>query len=175
MVRQWQDMIYAGNRVASSLQNPMSAVAPRGSADPYPDFLGVARAYRVAAAWVAQAAQLPAALARLLADPDEPYYSTLSWSASTTSCRYPGRQELPGSLFRSRRCRQDRYLSVRSGAGNNRRLKNPSATALRPFGGERRTASAGPGVPHPLGSGRPSRHARRTRCARTAPTPTDLD
>ena len=72
MVRQWQDMIYAGNRVTSSLQDPLSAVAPAGSAAPYPDFLAIARGYRIGAERVERAAQLPAALARLLADPDEP-------------------------------------------------------------------------------------------------------
>ncbi|VVE27974.1 acetolactate synthase [Pandoraea iniqua] len=72
MVRQWQDMIYARNRVASSLADPN---AP-GSADdgrPYPDFVTIAAGYGVAGARVTRAEELPAALARMLADPSEPY------------------------------------------------------------------------------------------------------
>ena len=73
MVRQWQDMIYAGNRVASALHDPLGAVGPAGNAAPYPDFVAIARGYRIAAERVARADQLPAALARLLADPGEPF------------------------------------------------------------------------------------------------------
>ena len=73
MVRQWQDMIYAGNRVASALHDPLSAVGPAGNAAPYPDFVAIARGYHIAAERVARADQLPAALARMLADPGEPF------------------------------------------------------------------------------------------------------
>ncbi|WP_353189329.1 biosynthetic-type acetolactate synthase large subunit [Pandoraea pnomenusa] len=72
MVRQWQDMIYARNRVASSLVDPS---APDGADDgrPYPDFVTIAAGYGVAGARVTRADELPAALARMLADPSEPY------------------------------------------------------------------------------------------------------
>ncbi|ALS61472.2 acetolactate synthase, large subunit, biosynthetic type [Pandoraea norimbergensis] len=72
MVRQWQDMIYARNRVASSLADPN---APEGADDgrPYPDFVTIAAGYGVAGARVTRAEELPAALARMLADPSEPY------------------------------------------------------------------------------------------------------
>ncbi|MGC7402730.1 biosynthetic-type acetolactate synthase large subunit [Pandoraea pneumonica] len=72
MVRQWQDMIYARNRVASSLADPN---VPQGADDgrPYPDFVTIAAGYGVAGARVTRAEELPAALARMLADPSEPY------------------------------------------------------------------------------------------------------
>lgn len=72
MVRQWQDMIYARNRVASSLVDPS---VPDGADDgrPYPDFVTIAAGYGVAGARVTRAEELPAALARMLADPSEPY------------------------------------------------------------------------------------------------------
>ncbi|VVD67014.1 acetolactate synthase [Pandoraea pneumonica] len=72
MVRQWQDMIYSRNRVASSLADPN---APQGADDgrPYPDFVTIAAGYGVAGARVTRAEELPAALARMLADPSEPY------------------------------------------------------------------------------------------------------
>ncbi|VVE11948.1 biosynthetic-type acetolactate synthase large subunit [Pandoraea terrigena] len=72
MVRQWQDMIYARNRVASSLVDPN---APNGGNDgrPYPDFVTIAAGYGVAGARVTRADELPAALARMLEDPSEPY------------------------------------------------------------------------------------------------------
>ena len=72
MVRQWQDMIYARNRVASSLVDPNQ---PDGADDgrPYPDFVTIAAGYGVAGARVTRAGDLPAALARMLADPSEPY------------------------------------------------------------------------------------------------------
>ncbi|WP_331692675.1 biosynthetic-type acetolactate synthase large subunit [Pandoraea sputorum] len=72
MVRQWQDMIYARNRVASSLVDPN---APDGADDgrPYPDFVTIAAGYGVAGARVTRAEDLPAALERMLEDPSEPY------------------------------------------------------------------------------------------------------
>ncbi|VVD92652.1 acetolactate synthase [Pandoraea eparura] len=72
MVRQWQDMIYARNRVASSLVDPN---VPDGAGDgrPYPDFVTIAAGYGVASARVTRAHELPAALARMLEDPSEPY------------------------------------------------------------------------------------------------------
>ncbi|AKM32399.3 acetolactate synthase, large subunit, biosynthetic type [Pandoraea faecigallinarum] len=72
MVRQWQDMIYSRNRVASSLVDPN---APQGADEghPYPDFVTIAAGYGVAGARVTRAAELPAALARMLEDPSEPY------------------------------------------------------------------------------------------------------
>ncbi|WP_052765644.1 biosynthetic-type acetolactate synthase large subunit [Pandoraea apista] len=72
MVRQWQDMIYARNRVASSLVDPN---VPDGADDgrPYPDFVTIAAGYGVAGARVTRAEALPAALARMLEDPNEPY------------------------------------------------------------------------------------------------------
>lgn len=72
MVRQWQDMIYARNRVASSLVDPN---APEGANDgrPYPDFVTIAAGYGVTGARVTRAEELPAALVRMLEDPSEPY------------------------------------------------------------------------------------------------------
>ncbi|VVD67099.1 acetolactate synthase [Pandoraea morbifera] len=72
MVRQWQDMIYARNRVASSLVDPN---APDGADDgrPYPDFVTIAAGYGVAGARVTRADELSGALDRMLADPSEPY------------------------------------------------------------------------------------------------------
>ena len=73
MVRQWQDMIYAGNRVASSLADPLTGVEAPGSAAPYPDFLAIAGGYGIRSERVETAAGLEEAVARLLADPYEPY------------------------------------------------------------------------------------------------------
>jgi acetolactate synthase-1/2/3 large subunit len=73
MVRQWQDMIYEGRRACSDLSDPMSAVKPDDEAGIYPDFLAIARGYRVKAERVMRAEDLPAAYARMLADPDEPW------------------------------------------------------------------------------------------------------
>lgn len=72
MVRQWQDMIYARNRVASELVDPNE---PNGvdEGHPYPDFVTIAAGYGVAGARVSKAADLPQALARMLTDPSEPY------------------------------------------------------------------------------------------------------
>ncbi len=72
MVRQWQDMIYAGHRSGSSLGDPMS-VKPAGEQDIYPDFVTIAAGYRVKAERVRTLAELAAAYARMLADPAEPY------------------------------------------------------------------------------------------------------
>ena len=72
MVRQWQDMIYAGHRAASSLGDPM-AVKPAGTQDIYPDFVTIAAGYRVSAERVDDAGELAAAYLRMLADPHEPY------------------------------------------------------------------------------------------------------
>lgn len=73
MVRQWQDMIYEGRRACSDLSDPMSAVKPDDEAGIYPDFLAIARGYRVKAARVMRAEDLQAAYTRMLADPNEPY------------------------------------------------------------------------------------------------------
>jgi len=73
MVRQWQDMIYAGNRVASALNDPLEIMAPPESRNPYPDFLSIARGYRIRAERVSALSELPRALTCFLNDPDEPY------------------------------------------------------------------------------------------------------
>ena len=72
MVRQWQDMIYAGRRAGSALGDPM-AVKPAGEQDIYPDFVTIAAGYRVAAARVRTFDELAAAYTGMLADPNEPY------------------------------------------------------------------------------------------------------
>jgi acetolactate synthase-1/2/3 large subunit len=72
MVRQWQDMIYGAHRAGSDLSDPM-AIKRDDEPDIYPDFLSIAKGYRVTAERVSTADALPAAIARLLADPDEPY------------------------------------------------------------------------------------------------------
>jgi acetolactate synthase-1/2/3 large subunit len=73
MVRQWQDLIYAGNRVVSSLQDPLMR-ADEGDADaPYPDFLTIAAGYRIASARVRTPAELQAGILRMLEDPSEPF------------------------------------------------------------------------------------------------------
>jgi acetolactate synthase-1/2/3 large subunit len=72
MVRQWQDMIYAGHRAGSELSDPM-AVKPSGEDDIYPDFVTIAAGYRVTAERVRTIEELEAAFARLLADPNEPF------------------------------------------------------------------------------------------------------
>ena len=92
MVRQWQDMIYDGHRSGSAMGDPtmgdlvgdsvmddsaiddsLMAVKAPGEADIYPDFVTIAAGYRVRAERVTQKADLAAAFARLLADPNEPY------------------------------------------------------------------------------------------------------
>jgi acetolactate synthase-1/2/3 large subunit len=73
MVRQWQDMIYEGRRACSDLSDPLSEVKADGDAGIYPDFVTIARGYRVKAERVSAAADLAGAYERMLADPDEPY------------------------------------------------------------------------------------------------------
>lgn len=72
MVRQWQDMIYSGHRAESALSDPMAVKAP-GDEDIYPDFVTIAKGYRVAAARVRDPRELDAAYSRMLEDPQEPY------------------------------------------------------------------------------------------------------
>ena len=73
MVRQWQDMIYDGHRACSDLGDPLMEVKPAGEQDIYPDFISIARGYRVQAERVTERDQLQAAYERMLADPDEPF------------------------------------------------------------------------------------------------------
>lgn len=73
MVRQWQDMIYRGRRAESSLSDPTTAVKRAEEMDIYPDFVTIARGYRVTAERVTNKQDLAAAYARMLADPNEPY------------------------------------------------------------------------------------------------------
>ncbi|CAN0463631.1 unnamed protein product [Phaeothamnion confervicola] len=72
MVRQWQDMIYGGHRAESSLADPM-AVKRSDDTDIYPDFVTIAQGYRVTAERVRTRAELVAAYARMLEDPEQPY------------------------------------------------------------------------------------------------------
>jgi acetolactate synthase-1/2/3 large subunit len=65
MVRQWQDMIYAGNRVASLLS--------AGDPSPYPDFPMIAKGYGISAERISKLVALPAGIDRMLHDPEEPY------------------------------------------------------------------------------------------------------
>jgi acetolactate synthase-1/2/3 large subunit len=71
MVRQWQDMIYAGHRASSSLSDPTAI--KRNDDDIYPDFVTIAAGYRVTAERVREPHELAEAYARMLADPDQPY------------------------------------------------------------------------------------------------------
>ena len=73
MVRQWQDMIYDGHRACSDLSDPLMEVKGEADVDIYPDFPGIASAYRIKAERVIEKASLQAAFERLLADPEEPY------------------------------------------------------------------------------------------------------
>jgi len=73
MVRQWQDMIYDGQRSGSNLADPMSQVKREDEQDIYPDFITIAKGYRVNAERVRRFSELPAAIERMLADPNEPY------------------------------------------------------------------------------------------------------
>lgn len=73
MVRQWQDMIYAGNRVASSLADRLSEVKLAASASAYPDFLAIAAGYGIKAARASLTTELDGAIAAMLADSQEPY------------------------------------------------------------------------------------------------------
>ncbi|TXS95310.1 biosynthetic-type acetolactate synthase large subunit [Parahaliea maris] len=72
MVRQWQDMIYQGHRAESDLSDP-TCVTPAGERDIYPDFPTIASGYRVSAERVSRREDLAPAIARMLANPDEPY------------------------------------------------------------------------------------------------------
>ena len=72
MVRQWQDMIYDGHRAESAMSDPM-AVKSADEADIYPDYVTIAAGYRVSAERVTDPEELPAAIARMLHDPAEPY------------------------------------------------------------------------------------------------------
>jgi len=72
MVRQWQDMIYNGHRSGSDLSDPMAVKKP-DETEIYPDFLAIARGYRVKAERVMTMQALPAAIDRMLQDPNEPY------------------------------------------------------------------------------------------------------
>lgn len=72
MVRQWQDMIYDGNRADSAMRDP-NVLGDGARNDIYPDFRAIAAGYRVAAERVTDKAELDGAYRRLLADPDEPY------------------------------------------------------------------------------------------------------
>ena len=73
MVRQWQDMIYQGHRAESSLADPTSSVKRSKETDIYPDFITIAKGYRVKSERVRTLKELGAAFDRMLADPDEPY------------------------------------------------------------------------------------------------------
>jgi len=73
MVRQWQDMIYDGHRSCTDLSDPMSEVKGDEEQGVYPDFLSIAKGYRVKAERVSDPENLRAAFERLLANPDEPY------------------------------------------------------------------------------------------------------
>lgn len=72
MVRQWQDMIYDGHRSASNLSDPME-VKRADDLDIYPNFLDIAKGYRVKAERVMTPNALDSAIHRMLADPREPY------------------------------------------------------------------------------------------------------
>ncbi|WP_230198366.1 thiamine pyrophosphate-dependent enzyme [Luminiphilus syltensis] len=72
MVRQWQDMIYDGHRAESDMSDPMRVKAD-DDLDIYPNFVTIAKGYRVAAERVSKPGELPDALARMLRDPQEPY------------------------------------------------------------------------------------------------------
>ena len=73
MVRQWQDMIYAGHRAESALSDPATAVKRDGQDDIYPDFVRIAEGYRVKSERVRTIKELKSVYRRMLADPDEPY------------------------------------------------------------------------------------------------------
>lgn len=72
MVRQWQDMIYQGNRADSDLSDPM-AVKRTDDPDIYPDFVKIAEGYRIRAERVQRRESLDSAYERMLSDPGEPY------------------------------------------------------------------------------------------------------
>ena len=73
MVRQWQDMIYDGHRSGTDLSDPRRKKKASDGQDIYPDFITIAKGYRVEAERVTSKEELPAAFARMLEDADEPY------------------------------------------------------------------------------------------------------
>jgi len=73
MVRQWQDMIYDGHRSCTDLSDPFSEVKGEVDHCVYPDFLSIAKGYRVEAERISNPESLKAAFGRMLADPNEPY------------------------------------------------------------------------------------------------------
>lgn len=73
MVRQWQDMIYDGRRVESDLSDASTEKGDSAVEAFYPDFVQIARGYRIRAERVTHGQQLHSALQRLVEDPDEPY------------------------------------------------------------------------------------------------------
>ena len=73
MVRQWQDMIYDGHRAETDLSDPHCQVKSPSSKDIYPDFVTIARGYRVASERVTKREELDKAIARMLTDPASPY------------------------------------------------------------------------------------------------------
>ena len=72
MVRQWQDMIYDGNRACSSLGYPV-AVKSVDESNIYSDFVTIATGYRVTAGRFTTADDFETACERMLEDPNEPY------------------------------------------------------------------------------------------------------
>ncbi len=72
MVRQWQDLIYAGNRVASRLDG-LADDAARDAVAQHPDFATIAAGYRIEAARAATPDELEDGITRMLADPAEPF------------------------------------------------------------------------------------------------------
>ena len=83
MVRQWQDMVYRGNRSCSDLSDPFKVTSPENTTEIYPDFVTIAAGYRVRAERVIRVEQLPDALNRMLANPDEPYLLDIIVEAET--------------------------------------------------------------------------------------------
>ncbi len=73
MVRQWQDMIYDGHRSCSDLSDPGSPLQGEDGEGVYPDFVTIAKGYRIQAERISRPDQLKAAFVRLLADTDTPY------------------------------------------------------------------------------------------------------
>jgi len=73
MVRQWQDMIYGGHRAETDLSDPHCQVKSPLNQDIYPDFVTIAKGYRVEAERVTKKVELEAAILRMLVDPTVPY------------------------------------------------------------------------------------------------------
>jgi acetolactate synthase-1/2/3 large subunit len=73
MVRQWQDMIYGGHRAGTDLSDPHCQVKSPADPDIYPDFVTIAKGYRVESERVTKKADLKAAISRMLADQKSPY------------------------------------------------------------------------------------------------------